>query len=82
MRVPLTPPTDRHHTWAKIPAIRDAVKECPITVFLDGDALVNRPQYSVHELMRRWGFHQKASLMLAHDPEGQGYGNENGTNVR
>lgn len=47
----------------------------PITV-------VNQPEYSVYQLMRRWGFHQKASIMLPMDaPIFHVHGNDNATNV-
>lgn len=44
--------------------------------------VVNQPQYSIFELMKRWGFHEKASIALPMDPGPDNrYGNFNASNV-
>jgi len=57
----------RHITWWKMPAIRKALEKYEIVLFLDSDALIYDQTYSIHDLMVRWGMHDKISLCASTD---------------
>ncbi|PHH60549.1 hypothetical protein CDD81_1554 [Ophiocordyceps australis] len=60
---------DRHLTWAKVPMLRDALKEYEFVVFLDQDAMFHRPHIPLEWLMNHWNHTSETSLMVAKDPD-------------
>ncbi|KAI9189383.1 hypothetical protein H9P43_000816 [Blastocladiella emersonii ATCC 22665] len=80
-RVQISSPKGWHGTWGKIKAIYDALHRYDLVVFLDGDAYMAQPDKSLPFLMERWGFHERASLLLAAEGPNQPHPNENGTNT-
>ncbi|KAI9189382.1 hypothetical protein H9P43_000815 [Blastocladiella emersonii ATCC 22665] len=80
-RVQIAAPPGWHGTWAKVKAIYDALHRYDIVVFLDGDAFVAQPDKSIAWMMKRWGFHERASLLLPMDPPDQPEANKNATNT-
>ncbi|KNE61610.1 hypothetical protein AMAG_06423 [Allomyces macrogynus ATCC 38327] len=69
-----------HGTWSRLKAIYDALHRFEIVVMFDGDAFVNQPDKDLQWMMDRWGFHDKASFMMADDPPGQPPENANAVN--
>ncbi|EJD54556.1 hypothetical protein AURDEDRAFT_179686 [Auricularia subglabra TFB-10046 SS5] len=70
--------------WSKTRAIRDMVAnpDCELVVFFDSDAYVTQPSYSIDDLLYRWGFHERAVMLLAMDqPVHSMPQNQNATNT-
>ncbi|KZV80681.1 hypothetical protein EXIGLDRAFT_845342 [Exidia glandulosa HHB12029] len=70
--------------WSKTRAIRDMVAnpDCKIVVFFDSDAYVTQPSWPIEDLLDRWGFHERAAMLLAMDqPVHSMPQNQNATNT-
>ncbi|ORZ39006.1 hypothetical protein BCR44DRAFT_1427010 [Catenaria anguillulae PL171] len=67
--------------WYKPKIIYDALHRYEYVVFFDSDAYVAKPDMSLAEMLKRWGFHDTATMMMALDPPGQKENNWNATNT-
>jgi hypothetical protein len=67
VRIQATPGYDP--MWTKQHAILRVLKDpaCELVVYFDGDVYVTNPSYTIHELLAHWGFHSRASLLMAMD---------------
>jgi hypothetical protein len=79
-RVEISPPSGFYRTWAKVKAIYDMLHRYDLVVFFDGDVFVSQPDLGLKDMMDRWGFHERASIMAAMEPPRQPAPNQNGTN--
>jgi hypothetical protein len=80
-RVELSAPVGFHSTWAKVKAIYDMLFRYDIVVFFDGDVIVSQPDLGLKDMMQKWGFHERASILMALEPPMQPEPNGNGTNT-
>ncbi|KZV97206.1 hypothetical protein EXIGLDRAFT_833056 [Exidia glandulosa HHB12029] len=55
--------------WTKQHAILSMLRDetCELVVYFDGDMYVTLPEYSIFDLLAHWGFHERASLLMAMD---------------
>jgi hypothetical protein len=79
-RVEISPPSGFYRTWGKVKAIYDMLHRYDLVVFFDGDVFVSQPDLGLKDMMDRWGFHERASIMAAMEPPGQPAPNQNATN--
>jgi hypothetical protein len=79
-RIEINPPNGFYRTWGKVKAIYDMLHRYDLVVFFDGDVFVSQPDLGLKDMMDRWGFHERASIMAAMEPPGQPAPNQNATN--
>ncbi|KAM0321598.1 hypothetical protein ACHAQA_010024 [Verticillium albo-atrum] len=60
--------SDRHQTWVKVPAIKEALKKYKFVVFADSDALFNQPDVPLEWMLNYWNVHPKTLVAMAEDP--------------
>jgi hypothetical protein len=68
-RVQIPAPDGFYKTWTKVKAIYDMLHRYDIVVFCDGDVFFAQPHLGLKDLMMRWGFHDRASILLSKDKE-------------
>ncbi|KAH6702753.1 hypothetical protein EV126DRAFT_507804 [Verticillium dahliae] len=59
---------DRHQTWVKVPAIKEALLKYKFVVFADADALFNQPDVPLEWMLNYWNVHPKTLVAMAEDP--------------
>ncbi|ATY58511.1 Galactosyl transferase [Cordyceps militaris] len=67
--IQVTRVADWSHTWSKIPAIKHALLQYDIVVFLDQDAVFRYPALPLEWLLNHWQHTNATGLMLAADPD-------------
>ncbi|CRK30155.1 hypothetical protein BN1708_018456, partial [Verticillium longisporum] len=60
--------SDRHQTWVKVPAIKEALLKYKFVVFADADALFNQPDVPLEWMLNYWNVHPKTLVAMAEDP--------------
>lgn len=59
----------RFGTWAKVPAIKEALENYEFVIFLDADAILTYPQLPIEWLLNYWDISPETLVALAIDPE-------------
>ncbi|KAJ6157839.1 hypothetical protein N7470_005431 [Penicillium chermesinum] len=62
-------PQGLHGTWSKVSAIRQALQDYEIVVFLDADAIIRYPHLPFEWLFNYWGINENTRVAMALDPD-------------
>jgi hypothetical protein len=80
-RIKTEAPDGYYPTWGKVKAIYDMLHRYDFVVFCDTDVFFARPHLGLGDLMKRWGFHERASILISKDKNNGLPIGKNGTNA-
>jgi hypothetical protein len=74
-------PEGYYPTWGKVKVIYEMLHRYDLVVFCDTDVFFSRPHLGLSDLMQRWGFHDRASILISKDKNNGFEVGKNGTNA-